>query len=163
MEVDKMDKINPEISVFASMPNNGYYALVFTDSGVAMSANCKKQDAYEGLLEACAQFLLDCIEDERPDFSLFNGRELNPDEEAQIDKYAELVASVHESFCEALKSRLAIGSTTKQLEASGLPHIIAKMLATGMEAFPGKFEKAVTDDDCDEEDEDSSDDNDNLD
>lgn len=161
-EVDKMDKNNPEISVFTSMPNNGYYALVFTDSGVAMSANCRRQDAYEGLLEACAQFLLDCIDDNRPDFSLFTGHELNPDENAQIDKYAELVASVHDSFCEALKSRLAIGSTTKQLEASGLPHIFAKMLATGMEAFPGKFEKAFADD-CDEEDEDSSDDNDNLD
>ena len=148
-----MDKINPEISVFTSMPNNGYYALVFTDSGVAMSANCKKQDAYEGLLEACAQFLLDCIEDKRPDINLFKGRNLNSDESAQVEKYAELIASVHDTFCEALKSRLTIGSTTKQLEASGLPHILAKMLATGMETFPGEFEKAFTDD----EDSDNSD------
>lgn len=158
-----MDKINPEISVFTSMPNNGYYALVFTDSGVAMSANCNRNDAYEGLLEACAHLLLDCIDDKRPDFSLFTGRELNSDEEAQIDKYAELVASAHSTFCDALKSRLAIGSTTKQLEASGLPYVFAKMLATGMEAFPGKFEEAFIDDDCDEEDSDDSDDEYNLD
>lgn len=158
-----MDKINPEISVFTPMPNNGYYALVFTDSGVAMSANCNKKDAYEGLLEACAQFLLDCIDDERPDFSLFNGRELKPDEEAKIDRYAELVASAHAAFCNALKSRMAIGSTAKQLEASGLPPAFAKMLATGMEVFPGKFEKAFTDDDCDEENSDDSDDEYNLD
>lgn len=118
-----MDKTHPEISVFTTMPNNGYLAMVFQDTGVAMSANCSKKDAYEGLLEVCSHFLLDCIDDERPDFSKFSGGKPTPEEEAQIEKYAELVASAHDTFCEALKSRLAIGSTTKQLEATGLPHI----------------------------------------
>lgn len=158
-----MDKINPEISVFTSMPNNGYYALVFTDAGVIMSANCNKKDAYEGLAEACAQFLLDCIDDKRPDLVLLTGNAPNPDEEAQIDRYAELIASVYNTFCETLKSRLAIDSTAKQLEASGIPHIFAKMVAAGMEAFPERFEKAFTDDDEEEETSDDSDDEYNLD
>lgn len=158
-----MDKIRPEISVFTSMPNNGYYALVFTDSGMVMSASCNRKDAYEGLLEACAQFLLDCIDDKRPDFNLLTGHELNPDEESQIDRYAKLIASAYDTFCMNLQSRLTVDSTTKQLEATGLPHIIAKMLATGMEAFPGKSEKDFTDDGCDEEDPDDSDDEYNLD
>ena len=163
MEEDKMDKIHPEISVFTTMPNNGYLAMVFQDTGVAMSANCSKKDAYEGLLEVCSHFLLDCIDDERPDFSKFSGGKPTPEEEAQIEKYAELVASAHDTFCEALKSRLAIGSTTKQLEATGLPHIFAKMLATGMEVLPGKFERASQEDGCDDEDPDDSDDEFNLD
>lgn len=137
-----MDKIHPEISVFTTMPNNGYLALVFQDTCVTMSANCSKKDAYEGLLEVCSHFLLDCIDDKRPDFNKFSGGEPTPEEEAQIEEYAELVASVHSTFCEALKSRLTIGSTTKQLEATGLPHIFAKMLATGMEVLPGTFERA---------------------
>ena len=163
MEEDKMDKINPEISVFTTMPNNGYLAMVFQDTGVAMSANCSKKDAYEGLLEVCSHFLLDCIDDARPDFSKFSGGEPTPEEEAQMEKYAELVASVHGTFCEDLKSRLNIGSTTKQLEATGLPHIFAKILATGMEIFPGRFERAFEDDGCDDEDPDDSDDEFNLD
>ena len=152
MEEDKMDKINPEISVFTTMPNNGYLAMVFQDTGVAMSANCSKKDAYEGLLEVCSHFLLDCIDDARPDFSKFSGGEPTPEEEAQIEKYAKLVASVHDTFCEDLKSRLTIGSTTKQLEDTGLPHIFAKILATGMEIFPGRFERDSEDDGCDDED-----------
>ena len=152
MEEDKMDKIDPEISVFTTMPNNGYLAMVFQDTGVAMSANCSKKDAYEGLLEVCSHFLLDCIDDARPDFSKFSGGESTPEEEAQIEKYAKLVASVHGTFCEDLKSRLTIGSTTKQLEDTGLPHIFAKILATGMEIFPGRFERASEDDGCDDED-----------
>lgn len=163
MEEDKMDKINPEISVFTTMPNNGYLAMVFQDTGVAMSANCSKKDAYEGLLEVCSHFLLDCIDDARPDFSKFSGGESTPEEEAQIEKYAKLVASVHGTFCEDLKSRLNIGSTTKQLEATGLPHIFAKILATGMEIFPGRFERDSEDDGCDDEDPDDPDDEFNLD
>lgn len=163
MEEDKMDKINPEISVFTTMPNNGYLAMVFQDTGVAMSANCSEQDAYEGLLEVCSHFLLDCIDDARPDFSKFSGGEPTPEEEAQIEKYAKLVASVYGTFCEDLKSRLNIGSTTKQLEAAGLPHIFAKMLATGMEIFPGKSERDSEDDGFDDEDPDDSDDEFNLD
>lgn len=163
MEEDKMDKINPEISVFTTMPNNGYLALVFQDSGVAMSANCSKKDAYEGLLEVCSHFLLDCIDDARPDFSKFSGGEPTPEEEAQIEKYAELVASTHDTFCEDLKSRLTIGSTTKQLEDTGLPHIFAKILATGMEIFQGRFERDSEDDGFDDEDPDDSDDEFNLD
>lgn len=142
-----MDKINPDISVFTSMPNNGYYALVFTDSGVMMSANCNRKDAYEGLLEACAQFLLDCIDDKRPEFSLFTGHEPNSEENAQINEYANLVASVHNTFCEALKSRLTICSIAKQFESAGLPPAFAKMLATGVEALPEKSVKAFADDD----------------
>ena len=157
-----MDKTHPEISVFTSMPNNGYYALVFTDSGVAVSANCDRKDAYEGLLEACAQFLLDCIDNKRPDFSQFIGHKLNPDENAQIDRYAGLVASVHTEFCEALKSRLAICCTARQLEESGLPSVFARMVATDLEARPEKSENVSTDD-CDEEDPDDSDDEYNLD
>lgn len=163
MEEDKMDKINPEISVFTTMPNNGYLAMVFQDTGVAMSANCSKKDAYEGLLEVCSHFLLDCIDDARPDFSKFSGGEPTPEEEAQIEKYAELVASAHDTFCEDLKSRLTIGSTTKQLEDAGLPHIFAKILATGMEIFPGRFERDSEDDGFDDEDPDDSDDEFNLD
>ena len=158
-----MDKINPEISVFTAMPNNGYLVLVFQDTGATMSANCSKKDAYEGLLEVCSHFLLDCIDDKRPDFNKFSGGEPTPEEEAQIKKYAELVASVQSTFCEALKSRLTIDSTTKQLEATGLPHIFAKMLATGMEILPGTFERAFTDDGCDDEEPDDSDDEYNLD
>lgn len=157
MEEDKMDKINPEISVFTTMPNNGYLAMVFQDTGVAMSANCSKKDAYEGLLEVCSHFLLDCIDDARPDFSKFSGGEPTPEEEAQIEKYAELVASAHDTFCEDLKSRLTIGSTTKQLEDTGLPHIFAKILATGMEIFPGRFERDSEDDGFDDEDPDDPD------
>ena len=163
MEEDKMDQINPEISVFTTMPNNGYLAMVFQDTGVAMSANCSKKDAYEGLLEVCSHFLLDCIDDARPDFSKFSGGEPTPEEEAQMEKYAELVAAAHDTFCEDLKSRLTIGSTTKQLEDTGLPHIFAKMLAIGMEIFPGRFERASEDDSCDDEDPDDSDDEFNLD
>lgn len=158
-----MDKINPEISVFTTMPNNGYLAMVFQDTGVAMSANCSKKDAYEGLLEVCSHFLLDCIDGARPDFSKFSGGEPTPEEEAQIEKYAELVASAHDTFCEDLKSRLTIGSTTKQLEDTGLPHIFAKILATGMEIFPGRFERDSEDDGFDDEDPDDSDDEFNLD
>lgn len=158
-----MDKTNPEISVFTAMPNNGYLAMVFQDSGVAMSANCSKKDAYEGLLEVCSHFLLDCIEDKRPDFSKFLGGKPTPEEEAQIEKYAELVASAHDTFCEALKSRLTIGSITKQLEATGLPHIFAKMLATEMEDLPEQSDRASEEDGCDEEDPDDSDDEFNLD
>lgn len=44
-----------------------------------------------------------------------------------------------------------------QLEATGLPHIFAKMLATGMEILPGTFERSFTDDDCNDEDPDDSD------
>lgn len=145
-----MDKINPEISVFTTMPNNGYLALVFQDTGVAMSADCSKKDAYEGLLEVCAHFLLE-YSDESPEFNKFSGEEPTPEEEAQIEKYAELVASGHRTFCEALKRRIIIGSITKQLEATGLPHIFAKMLATGMEILHGAFERAFTDDGCDDE------------
>ena len=163
MEDDEMDKIHPEISVFTTMPNNGYLALVFQDSGVTMSANCNKKDAYEGLLEVCSHFLLDCIEDQRPDFNKFSDGEPTPEEEAQIKKYAELVASVHGAFCESLKSRITIGSTTKQLEATGLPHVLARILATGMEVLPGRFERVFEDDGCDEEDPDDSDDEFNLD
>ena len=156
-------KVNPEISVFTTFPNNGYLALVFQDNGVAFTANCKKKDAYEGLLEVCANFLLDIIDDVRPDVQeLKKSPEISDEDMEKIDRYATAVAAAHSEFCQALGSRLSIGSVTKQLEASGLPHIFAKMLATGMEAFPGKFEKA-SNDDCDEEDEDSSDDNDNLD
>lgn len=158
-----MDKTHPSISVFTSMPNNGYYALVFTDSGVAMSANCKKQDAYEGLLEACAQFLLDCVNDEIPDFNPPNSRELTPDEEAQVDRYAELIVKAHNAFYEALRSKLIIGVTTKQFELRGIPHGLARALAAGIEAFPEKFEKAFGNDDCDEEDYNDSDDEYNLD
>lgn len=157
-----MDKLNPEISVFTSMPNNGYYALVFTDSGVLMSANCNKRDACKGLLEACAHFLLDCADAERPNLGLFTGHEPNSEERAQLDSYAELVAEVHDKFCEALKSRLVIGSTARQLEANGVPHDLAKLLATGMEAFPENFEQVFTDDGCDEEEPDDSDDEYNL-
>jgi len=156
-------KVNPEISVFTTFPNNGYLALVFQDNGVAFTANCKKKDAYEGLLEVCANFLLDIIDDVRPDVQeLKQSPEMSDEDLEKIDRYATAVAAAHSAFCQALESRLSIGSVTKQLEASGLPHVFAKMLATGMEAFPGKFEKA-SNDDCDEEDEDSSDDNDNLD
>lgn len=156
-------KVNPEISVFTTFPNNGYLALVFQDNGVAFTANCKKKDAYEGLLEVCANFLLDIIDDVRPDVQeLKKSPEISDEDMEKIDRYATAVAAAHSAFCQVLGSRLSIGSVTKQLEASGLPHIFAKMLATGMEVFPGKFKKA-SNDDCDEEDEDSSDDNDNLD
>lgn len=157
-----MDKTHPEISVFTSMPNNGYYALVFTDAGVVMSANCNKKDAYEGLLEACARFLLDCVEDKRPGLSLLNGHMPTSDERAKIDNYAELVAKVHDTFCEALKSRLVVGSATAALEANGVPHILAKLIATGVEAFPESLKKASPDDGCDEEESDDSDDEYNL-
>lgn len=151
-----MDKINPDISVFTSVPNNGYYALVFTDSGMIMSANCSKKDAYEGLLGACARFLLDCIDNEKPHFNLLTSHELNPEEKSQIDRYTKLIESVHDTFCKELKSRLAIDSTTKQLESVGLPHIFAKILATSMEVFPGNSKKELID-------EDASDDEDSLD
>lgn len=157
-------KVNPEISVFTTFPNNGYLALVFQDNGVAFTANCKKKDAYEGLLEVCANFLLDIIDDVRPDVQeLKKSPEISDEDMEKIDRYATAVAAAHSAFCQALESRLSIGSVTKQLEASGLPHIFAKMLATGMEAFPGKFEKASNDDDCDEEVPDDSDDEYNLD
>lgn len=159
-----MEKINPEISVFTAFPNNGYLALVFQDNGVAFTANCKKKDAYEGLLEVCAHFLLDAIDDVRPNIQeLKQSSEMSDEDMEKIDRYAAAVAAAHSAFCQALESRLSIGSVAKQLEANGLPSVFAKMLATGMEMFPGKFERVDTDDDCDEEDDDSSDDNDNLD
>lgn len=159
-----MEKINPEISVFTAFPNNGYLALVFQDNGVAFTANCKKKDAYEGLLEVCAHFLLDAIDDVRPNIQeLKQNPEMTEEDMEKIDRYATAVAAAHAAFCQALESRLSIGSVAKQLEANGLPSIFAKMLATGMEMFPGKFERADTDDDCDEEDSDDSDDEYNLD
>ncbi len=158
-----MKKINPDISVFTTFPNNGYLALVFPDNGVAFTANCKKEDAYEGLLEVCAHFLLDVVDDVRPDIhELEQNPEMSDEDMKKIDRYATAISAAHSAFCQALESRLSIGSMTKQLEATGLPHTFAKMLATGMEAFPGKFEKAFTDDDCDEEDSDDSDDEYNL-
>lgn len=157
-----MERLNPEISVITTFPNNGFLALVFQDNGVTFAADCKKKDAYEGLLEVCANFLLDIIDDVRPDVQeLKQGPEMSDEDMEKIDKYATAVAAAYSAFCQALESRLSIGSVTKQLEASGLPHVFAKMLATGMEAFPGKFERA-SDDDCDEEVPDDSDDEYNL-
>lgn len=158
-----MDKINPEISVFTSMPNNGYCAIVFTDFGMMLSANCDKKDAYKGLLEACAHFLLDFIKDKRPDITSLTGSELNPDETRQIDDYADSIGSVYNTFCKDLKSKLIVGSTTQQLEAAGLPHSFARILAAGMEVFPEKFEKVSPDAGCDEDEVDDSDDEYNLD
>lgn len=144
-----MNKINPDISVFSTIPNNGYMAMVFTEDGVVMAADCKKKDIYRGLLEISAHFLLDSIDELRP----------KPGEEdysEKADRYAEAVELAYDNYCEALHKGMTIDCTRRQLEDTGLPEPFASMLANGMEALPGEF-KRVDDDEYDEEEDDSDD------
>lgn len=129
----------PNITVLCNQPSNGYLALVFTDEGMVMTSRCKVPDAYDGLVKAVSDLLLDCVDD-----VLSKHKKDQDEDEAEV--YAAAMAVVHKSFSKSVQERMAVALTERRLQESGLSPMFAAMLAEGMHKLPGDFFKVDTDD-----------------
>ena len=142
----------PNITLICDQPNNGYLAMVFTDKGIIISSKCKQGNAYDGLVHAVSDLLVDMSE------KLKSKPELNDDtmkEGGAVDEYIDALQSVHARFMEDVQSRMIIESTARQMEAVGLDKTFASLIAEGMTKFPGIFKAVDNSDDSENENTDS--------
>ena len=134
-----MNKDCGHITVMCDRPNNGYYAMVFTDSGTLMRSQCSTGDIYEGLVHSVSDVLMHCVEQMRPQPKV---TEITEEAKADIDKYVDAMHTAFTSFMKAVQKQMCIDCTARQLKAEGLDSVFADMLAEGIHTFPGKFTPA---------------------
>lgn len=134
---------NIDITVIANRPNNGHYTMLFTDYGTIIKAECSKQDAYNGLCRALAEFLLDSVDEITGDIEV----KTVEDEE----KIANCIAKAHHVFTQDLADQLATLSAARQLKKNGVPEEIAIEFAKAIGMFPGKWSEADLDKSSSEE------------
>lgn len=142
----------PNITLICDQPNDGYLALVFTDKGIVISSKCKQSNAYDGLIYAVSDLLVDMAE------QLKSKPELNDDtmkDGGAVDEYIEALQSVYGKFMKDVKSRMITESTARQMEALGFDRIFANLIAEGRSKFPGIFKAVDNSDDSENEDTDS--------
>lgn len=132
-----------DVTIIASRPNNGHFTMLFTDEGMIIKSECTKQDAYNGLCRALAEFLLDSVDEVTGDVDV----KTLEDEE----KIANCVAKAHHVFTQDLGEQLATLSAARQLKKNGMPDEIAIEFAKAIGMFPGKWSKADLDKDSTEE------------
>lgn len=145
-----MDK--PNITLICDQPNNGYLAMVFTDRGIIISSKCKQGNAYDGLVHAVSDLLVDMAE------NLKSKPELTDDtmkDGGAVDEYIDTLQLVHSKFMVDVQSRMIIESTARQMEAVGLDKTFANLIAEGMTKFPGIFKAVDNSDDSENENTDS--------
>lgn len=133
-----MEKINVE--VFCNTPNNGNLTLIFTDKGTLISSKCKKDDAYNGLIFATTDLLIDIAEMLAE--TIVETVEGEDEEDKQAKALATAMAEVRDSFMNSLSDAMMVEAGKRALAAKGLPEPFASMLAEGMAKFPGKFTPA---------------------
>lgn len=123
----------PEITVISSKPNNGYLALVFTEDGVMFTSNCSREDAYNGLLRITADLLLECVE------SIQKIPEAEAEED--IDKFLKVMMKAHIAYSTHLRDQMGKLMIEKRLVKSGMPELLANLIASGLEDISERLSK----------------------
>lgn len=135
------------VTVICTEPNNGYYAMVFTDKGTLMRSQCSIGDMYDGLVRTVSNLLLHCVNNITP---MPKVKEITPKAKVEVDRYVEVLQAALIDFIESVQHQMCIDSTAHQLEADGLDKVFADMLAQGIHEFPGKFTPADDKEDDDD-------------
>lgn len=135
-----MNKPNPDITVITNKPNNGYFAMVFTDNTTDVDIQCMLSDLYGGLVQIVSDVLIECADKlvSMPDPSV-SSKEFAEGSE----KYLNTLAGMHIEFFNKVKEQLAITSLSNHLEKQGLSKEFSSMLAEGAWKLPGVFEAVL--------------------
>lgn len=136
------------VAVICTEPNNGYYAMVFTDKGTLMRSQCNIGDMYEGLVHTVSDLLLHYANSITP---MPDVKELTPESQAEMDNYVGGLYDVFTAFMKSVQNQICIESSARQFEAVGLDKSLADMLAHEIHKRSGNPDS--------EEDEDEDDDN----
>ena len=136
------------VAVICTEPNNGYYAMVFTDKGTLMRSQCNIGDMYEGLVHTVSDLLLHNANSITP---MPDVKELIPESQAEMDNYVDGLYDVFTAFMKSVQNQICIESSARQFEAVGLDKSLADMLAHEIHKRSGNPDS--------EEDEDEDDDN----
>lgn len=125
----------PEITVISSKPNNGYLALVFTEDGVMFTSNCSREDAYNGLLRITADLLLECVE----------SIEQLPESKDDVDKFMNVMMKAHLAYSTHLRDQMGKLMIEKRLVKSGMPELLANLIASRLEELSEELSKELGD------------------
>ena len=136
---------NPDITIICNKPNNGYYAMVYTDDGMIISSACTRADVYNGLLHAVAKLLLDTVELSKGEIRV------DSDNIDNLDELASAIAIAHNTFANDLERTLLTQSTARAMQHKGLPEMLAQILANALESIRSKSESEKSEEDDSEE------------